>query len=549
MTNTVLRRIFYRTLAFGAAGAVIGLVTAQSAHALDVGYYEMCAGEGQVNQATAIAAAGHTPVDVLDLSPAELAGLDALFVDNCDNFQYAQEYLDHLPEIASAVANGMALVIHDRYVEDAEAILPGGGLFDVQRAAEPPGTREVDVFDDSTLLTSGPAGAITDASLDNGCESSHGFTVAGSVPEDARIILTRSDASQLVTFAYGYGKGAVVYSTIPLDFYLGGGSCNIGRTVRDVYAVNAVHYAAALSEAACGNGAIDAGEECDLGAGNNGGYLLRVRLLAARHGRDLPRPWRTATGGGLRRHVDVLSGRRDHAGRHRLPGRGRRLRHRRALQRHRRRCPADVAKPDSDRHSVCDLSTTATTSRPGRTTTTATARQRLRPVHACRHRLGEEQDRRAKLNTPPGDDRFTYVGQAILPPTPAIDPVANGVRVCSRTTPRWSARRDHPGRRVRQEHQGRLEGEPAGTALKYVDRAPRPIDGDQRHLRSQRRRRASSSDRPRQARQLLDATHEPPLAATLVLDPPMAETGQCTETTFGGGNCKFNASGATVTCK
>lgn len=45
------------------------------------------------------------------------------------------------------------------------------------------------------------------------------------------------------------------------------------------------------------------------------------------------------------------------------------------------------------------------------------------------------------------------------------------------------------------------------------------------------------------------AVGETPLAATLVLDPPFAETGQCVATTFAPASCKFNPSGATATCK
>jgi hypothetical protein len=40
--------------------------------------------------------------------------------------------------------------------------------------------------------------------------------------------------------------------------------------MRTIYAVNAIHYAASLTEGVCGDAGIDAGEECDLGADNNG---------------------------------------------------------------------------------------------------------------------------------------------------------------------------------------------------------------------------------------------------------------------------------------
>jgi hypothetical protein len=40
-----------------------------------------------------------------------------------------------------------------------------------------------------------------------------------------------------------------------------------------------------------------------------------------------------------------------------------------------------------------------------------------------------------------------------------------------------------------------------------------------------------------------------PLVATLVLDPPLAEGGQCTETAFAAASCKLNRTGSSVTCK
>jgi len=230
----------------------------------------MCDGAGRLNQVNPVTGAGHTAWIVNDLTLTEFQtlGLDALMVNNCSNGLYAQEYLDHLADIETAVANGMVLIIHDRYVEAAETILPGGGSFDVRRDFVD--DRQIDAADDTTLVTGGPAGTLTDTSLDNGCSSNHGFTVAGSVPADARVIPTRSSPGDLVTFTSRYGAGAVVYSTIPLDCYLDGSGCDIGPTVRDVYAVNLLHCTATLVESACGNGAIDAGEQCDDGANNNG---------------------------------------------------------------------------------------------------------------------------------------------------------------------------------------------------------------------------------------------------------------------------------------
>lgn len=228
------------------------------AWAASVGYYEMCSGQGNANQATPISAAGHTPVQLFDLAAADLAGVDVAFVTNCNNGAYGAEYLSRLADIQAAVSGGLVLVLHDRYVDAAETILPGGGSFDILRDFAD--ATDIDVRDASTLVTNGPGGVVNDGTLDGGNFSSHGFAIAGSLPGTAALILSTSDPDHVVTFAYEFGAGAVVYSSIPLDFYLGGSS-----NFSSVYAPNVVAYGASLVNA-CGDGNLDGGEDCDPGA-------------------------------------------------------------------------------------------------------------------------------------------------------------------------------------------------------------------------------------------------------------------------------------------
>ena len=212
-----------------------GLFLAATANAANVGYYEMCDGQGDPNQATAITAAGHTPVDIVDISPTELSGVDVFFVNNCDNSSYGAEYLAALTDIEAAVSSGMVLMIHDRYVDPAETILPGGGIFDIIRDFTD--DADINVLDDSTVLTNGPGGVIDDSTLDGGSFSSHGYAVEGSLPGDGLFLLSRGDPTEIVSFAYGSGSGGVYYSSIPLDFYLGGGSA-----FSTIYAPNVVEF-------------------------------------------------------------------------------------------------------------------------------------------------------------------------------------------------------------------------------------------------------------------------------------------------------------------
>lgn len=265
MDRTFVSRIASRPGVLVAAFALCALA-ASPARALNVGYYEMCNGTGSPLQAPPITNAGHTAISLSTLSPAELAGVDVIMVNNCDNFGYAQAYLDALVNVDAAVAAGKILVLHDRFVDLGETILPGGSTFDVQRHLEFPDplneAKDINVLDGSTLITNGPAGVITDTSLDGGTYSNHGFTVAGSLPETAKLVLSTNVPDHIVTFVYTYGSGAVMYSSIPLDHYLGGST-----PFTTIYAVNLAHYAAYLTTS-CGNGLADPGEDCDIAADN-----------------------------------------------------------------------------------------------------------------------------------------------------------------------------------------------------------------------------------------------------------------------------------------
>lgn len=99
----------------------------------NIGYYDMSFGQGNPNQVAAILASGNTPVQLFNLTAAELAGVQVIDVQNPDNGGYGGEYLSRLTDIQNAVSAGKALVIHDRYVDPAETILPGGAGFNIVR--------------------------------------------------------------------------------------------------------------------------------------------------------------------------------------------------------------------------------------------------------------------------------------------------------------------------------------------------------------------------------------------------------------------------------
>lgn len=205
-----------------------------------VGYYEMCSEAGVAAQVPPIETAGLNAQIVNDPS-TDLDGIDILFADNCSNGSYATEYLSALAAVDGFVYDGGVLVLHDRWVSGAAGILPGGSEIGFVRDTES-NDSDIDIQNDSTLVTNGPGGVLDNSSLDGGNSSSHGY--ATNLPGSADLILSRPTAAQAVTFSYPYGAGWVVYSTIPLDYYLAGNG--EVPAFASIYSPNVLAYAANL---------------------------------------------------------------------------------------------------------------------------------------------------------------------------------------------------------------------------------------------------------------------------------------------------------------
>jgi hypothetical protein len=204
------------------AGVLGALALPGIASAGNIGYMEMCGGS-QPAHANAIIAAGHTPVAVPTPDAASLSGLSALSVTNCDNGGHSTSYTAHLAAITAAVNSGMTLIMHDRRVTNAGSVLPGGAGLVV--AGQTFGNT-IDIPAGSPIL-SGPGGTLTDASLDGGNFSTHGYSTA--LPTGGSILANTGNTAQGVTVQYPFGAGKVVYSSIPLDFYLSGNGNNPPR--------------------------------------------------------------------------------------------------------------------------------------------------------------------------------------------------------------------------------------------------------------------------------------------------------------------------------
>ena len=219
-------------------------VEGQNAGPAVVGYYDMSFGEGAEYMVNEITLSGHTAVNVTDLSAAELAGIDVLYVLNPDNLSQGSEFVANLANIFDAVDHGMTLMIHDREVDNAEAILPGGAGFNIIRDFSD--GANIDLLPDAIgTIDNGPGGVLTDATLDDGGWSNHGFAVEGTLPGDADLLLSRTNDSELVTFGYHHGDGYVVYSSIPLDYYSSGGFAgSLTPDEAELYAANVINFGA-----------------------------------------------------------------------------------------------------------------------------------------------------------------------------------------------------------------------------------------------------------------------------------------------------------------
>ena len=185
-----------------------------------VGSYSMTNGQGIASQVDEITNNGDIAVNVTVPNTAQLASLDSLYVVNPSNGNFGAEYMANLPDIAAAVNGGMNLIIFDRYVTNAQTILPGGsGITSLRNFAS---ATDVNVAAGApTAFTNGPNGVIDDTTFDGGNYSNHGYVELSSLPPGGTPLLTTSDPTHIVAFTYPVGAGNVFYSTMPIDYYTG----------------------------------------------------------------------------------------------------------------------------------------------------------------------------------------------------------------------------------------------------------------------------------------------------------------------------------------
>jgi hypothetical protein len=228
-----------RTLLAGTALA-IGLTS--QAHATVFGIFGNDTSPTAISTAAAdVTAQGFTPVVLANLTAPSLTGLNVLWILNGDNGAQPPQLLANQVAITSFVSGGGVLVYNDRNVTDAASDVPGGSTIIFIRSL---GT-DIDVQNNSTKITNGPGGIITNSTLDGGNFSDHGFMLEVTLPAGATAVLNNGIVGDIVDGFYPLGSGEVYYSTIPLDFYLGGAGTN--PNFNTIYAPNLIAEAALLA--------------------------------------------------------------------------------------------------------------------------------------------------------------------------------------------------------------------------------------------------------------------------------------------------------------
>ena len=189
-------------------GGLVAVAAPVDAAAGNVGYFMTQDGTTAAScfggsAASAITAAGHTPVPVSTLDSASLAPLDGLVISQCSTPYQGSAAVD------TAVQNGLRVMI-DTQNEPVGTALPG----DPALVFDGVGSCSDLSITPGAPVASGPGGTLTDSSLDNGyiC-SGMGSVVAASLPAGGQsFVQAAAQPGSAVAFAYPTGSGVVAVS-------------------------------------------------------------------------------------------------------------------------------------------------------------------------------------------------------------------------------------------------------------------------------------------------------------------------------------------------
>ncbi|HZR79474.1 MAG TPA: hypothetical protein VFD92_00130 [Candidatus Binatia bacterium] len=220
-------------------------------------------------------------------------------------------------------------------------------------------------------------------------------------------------------------------------------------------------------------------------------------------------------------------------------------------------CPADVTSPDADGDTLCDQIDNCPND-PNLAQADADGDGLGDTCDPCTNVGGQRNalNRRIilqKILLPLGDDKLTMKGQVTVPTTPAINPVANGVRVIlENADPATLLDVVVPGGTYNPVTHTGWRPNPTNTRWVYKGGSPTPANPISGITVSTSPRtpgvykfavRGKNGSFP-------TTPSDTPLRGTFVIDQPTADTGQCSEITFSSpAACKFNRTFSQVTCR
>ncbi len=189
--------------------------------------------------ASAITSTGNLARQLSGLTAADLDGIGVLWILNTSNSGYGSDYTSNIAAITNWVQSGGVLSVHDRATGIAPNPLPGGSGIAFTRAL----STNIDIQTAGTYT-----GLLTNTSLDGGNYSNHGWADINTLPTDAIAILNNGTPGQIVDFEFQLGRGAVHYSSIPLDYYLENTTGPFRDNLINSYLPAELSYQAAMSD-------------------------------------------------------------------------------------------------------------------------------------------------------------------------------------------------------------------------------------------------------------------------------------------------------------
>ena len=235
-----------------------GTLTLSSIHTTGDGTssdYKQTIGYVNINgPSTVITDLGHTAVNFIP-GTTNIDTVDVLWYLNPSNSNWYLDLNFYQTDIFNWVDSGGVFVIHDRYVDGANDFLLGETATITREFNDQANYETIDESS-TNLLREGPGGTLTDSSggdifgspdangefnLDGGSSTSHGSADYTTFDLTNELALgTKNDTDSVIDFIYKYGAGAVYYSTVPLDYYIGNWAS------AQAYAKNSLHYATSL---------------------------------------------------------------------------------------------------------------------------------------------------------------------------------------------------------------------------------------------------------------------------------------------------------------